>query len=64
MCPSPSSFLEVSLGTFLPIFHISSDSPLLPPPPSSTFEDPCDYTGSTWRIQDRLRVLKSADEHT
>lgn len=27
----PFQLLEVSRGTFLPIFHISSDSPLLPP---------------------------------
>ena len=27
----PFQLLDVSLGTFLPIFHISSDSPLLTP---------------------------------
>ena len=56
----PPSSKPATTDRVLPmLLHYDPQSPALHP---RTVQDPYDYVGSTWIIQDKLLILRSGDE--
>ena len=56
----PPSSKPATTDQVLPmLLHYDPQSPALHP---RTVQDPYDYVGSTWIIQDKLLILRSGDE--